>query len=95
MVLRLCVMMMNWVWSIIDLSISMNRLVFASSSGASISSSRQNGLTISAMSGLVVGHSLSPVRHQRLVGEADPTRRLAGLGLPPAQQGCDKEAKGV
>ena len=44
MVLRLCVMMMNCVRSSIDRSISTNRPMLASSSGASISSSRQNGL---------------------------------------------------
>ena len=44
MVLRLCVIRMNWVCCCIPRSISTNRPMFASSSGASISSSRQNGL---------------------------------------------------
>ena len=43
-VLRLWVIRMNWVRSCMPWSISTNLPMFASSSGASISSSRQNGL---------------------------------------------------
>jgi hypothetical protein len=57
--LRLCVMMMNCVLSIIERSISMKRPMFASSSGASISSSRQNGL----------GPVLEHAEHQRDRGQ--------------------------